>query len=191
MDPPLDESQLVRRCKAGDPGAFETLMRHYEPYVLGLLWRMTGNRAAAEDLCQDSFLKVLKRIPEFRFQSSFKTWVFRIAHNAAVDHLRARHLETEGPGSGELESLPAPSSPEDPDRAIEESQMRRALKRAVDALPANQREVIHLFYWGELSVEEIARATGMPEGTVKTHLFRGRQALRAGTFAILSGGGTP
>lgn len=191
MDPPLDESQLVRRCKAGDPDAFEALMRHYEPYILGLLWRMTGDRATAEDLCQETFMKVLKRLADFRLQSSLKTWMFRIAHNTAVDHVRARRPESGGADVAEPDSLPAAPSSKDPARALEESQVRGALRRAVDALPALQREVIHLFYWGELSVEEIARTTGMPEGTVKTHLFRGRRALREGTLATLSGGGTP
>jgi RNA polymerase sigma-70 factor (ECF subfamily) len=108
-----------------------------------------------------------------------------------VDHIRARRPESGGADGTEPDSLPAAPSSTDPAHALEESQVRGAIRRAVDALPTLQREVIHLFYWGELSVEEIARTTGMPEGTVKTHLFRGRQALRTGAFATLSGGGTP
>jgi RNA polymerase sigma factor (sigma-70 family) len=191
MEPPPGEHQLVQKFQAGDASAFETLMVHYEPYLLGLLWRITGDRTIAEDLCQESFLKVLKGLRSFRFQSSLKTWLFRIAHNTATDYLRGRRPESETDDDVALEALPALPGTTDPARAVEESQIRRALHGAVQALPRSQREVIHLFYWDELSVEEISRATGMPEGTVKTHLFRGRQALRTGTLAALASGGAP
>ena len=192
MEPPPGERQLVQKFQAGDASAFETLMGHYEPYVLGLLWRITGDRTTAEDLCQESFLKVLKGLRSFRFQSSLKTWLFRIAHNTATDFLRNRRPESDTDDGADLEALPALPGAADPARALEESQVRSALHRAVQALPRHQREVIHLFYWDELSVDEIARAMGMPEGTVKTNLFRGRQALRTGALANLAeGGGSP
>jgi RNA polymerase sigma-70 factor (ECF subfamily) len=191
MEPPPGERQLVQKFQAGDTSAFESLMVHYEPYILGLLWRITGDRTTAEDLCQDSFLKVLKGLHSFRFQSSFKTWIFRIAHNTATDFLRGRRPESEHDDGTALEEIPAYPGAADPIRAIEESQIRNALHRSVQALPRYQREVIHLFYWDELSVDEISKAMGMPEGTVKTHLFRGRHALRTGALATLAARGAP
>ncbi len=89
MDPLPDEKQWIKRFQAGDAAAFAKIMGHYEPYVLGLVWRMTGDRHAAEDICQEVFIKVLKGLGRFRTDSSLKTWIFRIAHNAALDHKRS------------------------------------------------------------------------------------------------------
>jgi RNA polymerase sigma factor (sigma-70 family) len=191
MEPAPGEAQTIRRFQAGDSSAFEALMKHYEPYILGLLWRMTGERSSAEDLCQETFLKALRSLHGFRFQSSLKTWLFRIAHNAALDFLRGRGAESSLEDRDESGEVAASPTQFDPSRVLQESQIREALQAAVRALPAAQREVLHLFYWGDLSVEEIARVTETPEGTVKTHLFRGRQALRTGSIASLTGGGAP
>ena len=180
------ERELVRRFQAGDASAFVGIMNHYEPYILGLLTRLTGDRSRAEDLCQETFLKALKGLPRFRSDSSLKTWLFRIAHNAVTDAVRASE-----PGSHSLEEMEehdrTPETPQKgPEARLEEAQVRRAVEAAMASLPQQQREVLHLFYWDELTVAEIAQALRMPEGTVKTLLFRGRQAMRGQVTHLVS-----
>lgn len=188
MDALSGERELVRRFQSGDAAAFGALMSHYEPYVLGMVRRMVPDRSRAEDLCQETFLKVLGGLGRFRGESGLKTWIFRIAHNVVTDHLRA--------ADGAVESLderaeagvePADPAPPPPER-LDEQALRRAMERAMGELVPVQREVLHLLYWQELSVAEIAQVLDMPEGTVKTHLFRGRKALRRYAAAFAPGG---
>ncbi|MEW5765621.1 MAG: RNA polymerase sigma factor [Acidobacteriota bacterium] len=179
------EDGLVRRHLSGDPRAFDAIMRHYEPYVLGLLWRMAGERSAAEDLCQETFLKVLKGLPSFRGGSSLKTWIYRIAHNVWTDRLRAR--DPEETGGEEHPAYRVAADPRTPLGRVEDAQIRMALEAAMADLPRAQREALHLFYWDDLSVEEVAQALSVPEGTVKTLLFRGRRALREKVALQLGG----
>ncbi len=188
MEPMPAEQRWIEAFKAGDAAAFAKIMSHYESYVLGLLWRITGDKATAEDLCQETFLKVLKALPSFRRDSSLKTWLFRIAHNTATDHLRAS-----GPAAEDLEdaerkgALPAAGAPS-PLKQVEEGRLRQGIERAMATLPRTQREILHMLYWDGLTVAEIASATAMPEGTVKTLLFRGRRALRERVSSSLEEG---
>lgn len=180
------ETEWVRKFQAGDPSAFVAIMNHYEPYILGLLTRLAGDRSKAEDLCQETFLKALKNLHRFRGDSSLKTWLFRIAHNAVSDAARAADPASQGVEELEEQGRPIPSSGADPLRKAEESQVRQAIGEAMNRLPQQQREVLHLFYWDELTVAEIAGAMRMPEGTVKTLLFRGRHALRGKVVSLVS-----
>ena len=188
MDPLPDEKQWIKRFQAGDAAAFARIMGHYEPYVLGLIWRMTGDRHAAEDLCQEAFIKILKGLGRFRAESSLKTWIFRIAHNAALDYRRSRKsmgtITNREETMVEREADPAA----EPLARLQDAQLRKSIEAALQVLPALPREVLHLFYWDELSVAEIGNVLGLPEGTVKTHLFRGRKALREQMLAPILGG---
>ncbi len=188
MDPLPDEKQWIKRFQGGDAAAFARIMGHYEPYVLGLLWRMTGDRHTAEDICQEVFIKVLKGLGRFRTDSSLKTWIFRIAHNAGLDHKRGEKpteslADRDEPLAGRDEGRDL-----QPLARMEDAQLRKAIERALEALPALPREVLHLFYWDELSVAEIGTILDIPEGTVKTHLFRGRKALREQVLQSKLGG---
>ena len=177
MEPLPAEQRWIDAFKAGDAAAFAKIMEHYEPYVLGLIWRMTGDRATAEDLCQETFLKILKGLGSFRRGSSLKTWIFRIAHNAVVDHARgtghrAEPLEESGAHACPPDPAPTPLA------QVEEGQLRRGIEEAMGTLAPREREILHMLYWDGLSVAEIASACALPEGTVKTLLFRARQTLR-------------
>lgn len=178
MEPLPAEQRWIEAFQAGDAAAFAKIMDHYEPYVLGLIWRMTGDRAVAEDLCQETFLKVLKGLSGFRRGSSLKTWIFRVAHNTVVDHARGG-----GPKAQSLDELEAgnvlPSDPSPtPLAQVQDAQLRRGIEAAMDKLPPRQREILHMLYWDGLTVAEIAAACAIPAGSVKTLLFRARQALR-------------
>lgn len=178
MDPLPKEKQWIKRFQAGDAAAFARIMDHYEPYALGLIWRMTGDRHAAEDICQEVFIKVLKGLGRFRTDSSLKTWIFRIAHNAAQDHRRSKRPMETMTGRAEALAESGDGREDDPLYRMQDAQLRKSIERALQALPSLPREVLHLFYWDDLSVAEIGTVLGIPEGTVKTHLFRGRKALR-------------
>lgn len=182
-----EDEARVRRFQAGDPSAFAALLADHEPRVLALLRRLVRDPSAAEDLCQETFLRVLRGLPHFRAESGFGTWVYRVAHNVAVDHLRGRQPGDSLDARAE-EGFDPPAPGPVPPAAVEEAEVRRAVEEAMSVLPAAQREVLHLLYWDELSVAEIAGVTGLPEGTVKTHLFRGRQSLRGRVEGLLSGG---
>ncbi len=178
MDPLPDEKQWIKRFQAGDAAAFARIMDHYEPYALGLVWRMTGDRHAAEDICQEVFIKVLKGLGRFRTESSLKTWIFRIAHNAALDHKRSHRPMESLADRDEIVAGGDAGRDGQPLARMEDAQLKKAIERAMETLPALPREVLHLFYWDELSVAEIGTVLEIPEGTVKTHLFRGRKTLR-------------
>ncbi len=183
------EPELVRRFQNGDHSVFGAIMAHYEPYVLGLFKRMTPNGAQAEDLCQETFLKVLKGLGGFKGQSGLKTWIFRIAHNLACDSFRSPKGKEDSldqiaeEGAGEPKGA-GPLPPE----SLDESSLREAIEKAMEILPSNQREILHLLYWEELSVAEISKVLAIPEGTVKTHLFRARKALRRNASLLVAGG---
>jgi len=185
MEPLPGEKSWILKFQSGDASAFVAIMNHYEPYLLGLLTRLTGDRARAEDLCQETFLKALKGLPSFRLDSSLKTWLFRIAHNAVTDQARGAGPGTDSLDEREEGGLQARSTAPDPQARLEEAQVRRAIEEAMAHLPQSQREVLHLFYWDELSVGEIAGALRMPEGSVKTLLFRGRHGLRGRVLDLL------
>lgn len=181
------EEELVRRFQAGDTSAFGKLLAHHEPFVLALLRRLVRDPATAEDLCQETFLRVLRGLPHFRAESGLKTWIYRVAHNAATDYLRGRGPDDSLDTHAESGFEPADPGPAPP-ASVEENELRRAIETAMETLSAAQREVLHLLYWGDLSVIEIARVTGLPEGTVKTHLFRARKALRGKVERLFHGG---
>ena len=187
MEAASNEMELVRLFKGGDGRAFEAIMRHYEPYVLGLLWRMTGDRSKAEDLCQETFLKMLRGLQQFKGDCALKTWIFRVAHNVAADYFRGSKHEPEQLEEKGEAVLGTAKQASDPHGEVERDQVREAIEQAMGQLSGEQREVLHLFYWGDLSVSEIAAALSVPEGTVKTHLFRGRQALRQKAAGLLGG----
>jgi RNA polymerase sigma-70 factor (ECF subfamily) len=182
------EPQLIARFRAGDASAFERIMEHYEPYVFGLIWRLTGDRGTSEDLCQETFLKVLKGLSKFREASGLKTWIHRVAHNTALDHLRGRRLQPMPQGDDGAVSMDPPDTAGGPDGELAESQLRDAVERAMVRLPTNYREVLHLHYWEGMGVEEIASVLGEPPGTVKTHLFRARKAMREMVEGLAPGG---
>lgn len=144
-----------------DPGA---LARRYAPAVYRLAYARTGSRADAEDVMQEVFLRLLKARPVFSSQDHAKAWLLRVAANCANDLFRLPWRRREAPLA---DDLPAPEAPE-----------TGSVTEAVLSLPARYRIPIHLYYYEDLSVAEIARTIGKSEGTVKSRLFRARNLLR-------------
>lgn len=181
-EPPDDD--IVRRVLSGREDLFETLVRRYQGRVLGHVARMVGNRDDALDLTQEIFIKVFQALDRYNAQYKFSTWLFRIAGNAAIDHLRKRRprtipLETSDPeGRPAMSSLEYKSQDLDPYGELRNVQRGEAISRAIEALPPEFRELITLRHFAGLSYEEIAEVKQMPLGTVKNKLFRARAVLK-------------
>ncbi len=171
------------RFKAGDARAFEVLVRRHRTPVFSFLLRLTGDRGRAEDLCQETFLKVVKASAGWEERARFTTWLFAIARNLAVDEARrvafrrTEPLEPADPGEHRRTEAAAEDPP--PDRAAEAALVRPKLEAALQALPPEQREVFLLREYSGLRFAEIAEVTGTPENTVKSRMRYALEALRA------------
>ncbi len=144
--------------------------------------RFTGDLEDARDVTQEVFVKVYGALDSYDSRYKFSTWLFRIAGNAAIDHLRRRKvrpisIEPPQDEDGPRRIDPADTRP-DPHEDLARQRLRRALDAAIEKLPWDYRELISLRHYGELPYEEIAELKGMPLGTVKNKLFRARRALR-------------
>lgn len=171
----LDDLSLVTRCTRGDRAAFGQIVSRYEGVVRAVLYRLVGNVDDAEDLAQETFLRVHGHLGKFRGAASLKTWILRIASNLARDFLRKRKRRPE-PLSFDSETLLAvPSAPgSDPGRALTLQEKTRALAAAIEGLPYKQRAALVMKVIGDMDYEEIAAVLGTTRNSVKanTHLAR-------------------
>lgn len=179
----VDDAILVRQALEGSPDACEALVRRFERPVFNLIARLVRDAATAEDLAQDTFLKVFRALETYDPTYRFSSWVFRIAHNTAVDHLRQRRLLTVGPSldaDGEerdpLDRLPDPAGLT-PEQSALRQEVIATLDRAIDELRPEYRTAVVLRYQEGLDYQEIADVMDLPLGTVKTFLHRARHEL--------------
>ncbi len=183
METDLEDNAIVRRVLSGEEDLFGVLVRRYQVRLVSHVARMVGNRDDALDLAQEVFLKVFQALGRFDPAYKFSTWLFRIAGNAAIDHLRKRRPRTVPLEMGDPESG-GPSVPEqkstglDPYGHLRNLERGSAITRAIQELPADFRELIALRHFAGLSYEEIAGVKNMPLGTVKNKLFRARAVLK-------------
>lgn len=160
------EPALIRAAAAGDLAAFERLVRAFQEPVWRFLRRLLGDAGAAEDVAQEAFLRVFRRLPTFSFEAKFSTWVFQIARNAGVDELRARRRRLR------VASL---TPPRRPPAAVAEAVAE--IDAALASLPVDLREAILLVEVLGLRYREVARVLDVPEGTVKSRVFSARSRL--------------
>jgi len=190
------DAELVASAIRGSQDAFHELVTRFERPVYSLIVRMVQDPATAEDLAQEAFVKAYRSLRSYDPSRKLSSWLFKIAHNTTIDHLR-RHApdtvpleappEEEG-GRGGLAAVLADGSVEDPAAAAERRDMARSLERAISRLRPEYRESVVLFYIEGASYQEICEATGLPLGTVKTNLHRARKEL-AQEMAALGWGG--
>jgi RNA polymerase sigma-70 factor (ECF subfamily) len=177
------DGELVARAIAGREEGFEELVRRYQRPIVAYVYRMVGDYDAALDLTQEVFIKVYGSLERYRPEFKFSTWIYRIAHNAAIDHLRrlggmrTEDLEIEGEG-GRTYEKPLASSAPTPEQESERRERRAEIEEIVQALAPAYRELIVLRHAHDLSYDEIAEVTGLPLGTVKNRIFRAREAMR-------------
>src|SRR5437763_16011824 len=177
------DSELVLRALAGREECFEELVRRYQRPIVAYVYSMFGDYDAALDLAQEVFIKVYNSLTRYRPEFKFSTWIYRIAHNAAIDHLRragvarCEDLEVEAEGGRTFEKPFASRSPT-PEQETERGERRAEIEEVVCQLQPAYRELIVLRHSHDLSYDEIAEVTGLPLGTVKNRLFRAREAMR-------------
>ena len=186
--PVNEEARLVERLVARDERAFNALVRMYEGRVYALILRMMGARAEAEDLAQEVFVQVFKAIGSFRAESRLSTWIYRIAINICknrIKYLRTRHAgkeeDIERPHErASQDELPGTNLAhvERPDENISGRQLGTIVQQAIVQLDSGFRECLVLRDVEDLSYDEIARITGLAEGTVKSRIHRARAQLK-------------
>lgn len=177
----LTDGELIANAINGRADGFEELVRRYQRPITSYIFRMVGNYESALDVTQEVFIKVYNSLTKYSPEYKFSTWLYRIAHNAAVDHLRRnsvnfQSLETEnGEGTFELQIESRGATPE---QEHERSEWRSEIESVVSCLPPAYRDLILLRHARDLSYDEIAAVTGLPLGTVKNRLFRAREMMR-------------
>ena len=164
----------VARVRGGDVEAFAAIVRRWQGPLVNLAYRFCGDRGRAEDMAQEAFLRAYRNLDSFRGDSAFSTWLFALTTNLYRTELRRIPQRTIA-----LEDAPEPRDPFSMSEAHEVRDRDLAVRRAVLALPAKYREAMLLFYFHEMDVSAAAQSLGLPEGTVKARLHRGRELLRA------------
>jgi RNA polymerase sigma-70 factor (ECF subfamily) len=189
------DAELVASALTGSQDAFRELVMRFERPVFSLIVRMVQDSGTAEDLAQETFVKAYRSLRSYDPSRKLSSWLFKIAHNTTIDHLRRHVPETvplEAPpdeeGRGGLAAVLTDGSAEDPSAAAERRDMARSLERAITRLRPEYREAVVLFYIEGVSYQEICEATGLPLGTVKTNLHRARKEL-AQEMAAMGWGG--
>ena len=165
----VDENSLVERARAGDQAAFAQLFEQYHAPILNYLHRMVSDRALAEDLTQDTFIKAYNALPRTKPDLAFKAWLYRIATNTAISHLRRGKI---------IKWLPFLSDRETPDEHIEKSVTRKMdINEALSKLPQHYATALLLRHYQGLSLAETAQALDVTENAAKLRLFRARKAF--------------
>jgi RNA polymerase sigma-70 factor (ECF subfamily) len=187
--PEASDADLAVAAREGSEGAFRELVERFQRPVFRLVGRMLRDPAAAEDVTQETFVKAYRNLASYDPGRKFSSWLFKIAHNATLDHLRRRELDTvplESPGDeagGGLRSVLADPTARGPEVGARRGELAAALEGAVAGLRPEYREVVLLRFAEGLAYEEIREVTGLPLGTVKTHLHRARKELMTALVA--------
>lgn len=183
----LTDQDVVLRARDGQEAAYRELIRRYERPVFSLIYRMVRDRETAEDLAQETFIKVLNAIASYRPEFKFSSWVFKIANNTAIDHLRRRELDTlslqgsphaSTPDAIEATTLQVSDGSETPLDEVEARELGAEIEVAINQLRPEYRSCILLRHVEGRPYEEIAEMLDLPLGTVKTYIHRARHELR-------------
>lgn len=175
----VSEQALVADVLTGDDRAFADFVGQYQKLVTHVVYRLVPNAADRQDICQDVFVKVHRNLSGFQFQSKLSTWVARIAYNTALNHLDKKKVGLFDDLTAEherIEDRPADVVAPDQAAAVADSAVR--VREEIDRLPVLYGTILALYHLEEMSYRDIAEVMHMPEGTVKSYLFRGRKMLR-------------
>jgi RNA polymerase sigma-70 factor (ECF subfamily) len=170
----IDDQTDVERVVAGDISAFEGIVRRWQGPLINLAYRFCHDRGRAEEMAQEVFLRTYRSLRQWRKDAVFSTWLFALATNLYRSELRRIPAWTVP-----LEVIAEPVDARPSDGGLEDHDRDLAVRRAVGVLPAKYREALILFYFHDMDVASAARSLGLPEGTVKARLSRGREMLRS------------
>ncbi|MFM9903829.1 MAG: RNA polymerase sigma factor [Pyrinomonadaceae bacterium] len=177
----LTDGELIVNAMGGRSDGFEELVRRYQRPITSYVFRMLGDYESALDVTQEVFIKVYKSLSKYSAEYKFSTWIYRIAHNATIDHMRRNSVT---PQSIEAENadgsyqIQIESRCPSPEKNHEVKEWRTEIDAVVKCLPPAYRDLILLRHSRDLSYDEIAEVTGLPLGTVKNRLFRAREMMR-------------
>jgi RNA polymerase sigma-70 factor, ECF subfamily len=170
----IAEHELIERCRQGDEAAFRELVDQYKGLVFALISRSISNRARADELAQDVFLKVHKGLPYFRGEARLSTWLYRIVINILSQERPERTMSLDAQDADERPVV----QPAADDRAFGDLVLKDRLQKAIERLPVQYQVLINGHYLKGMRYEDLADALDMPMGTVKTHLHRAKRQLR-------------
>lgn len=180
-----EDQALIQRILHGELDLFRELINRYQRLVSHIVFRMVTNQEDREELCHEVFIKVYQNLSKFQFKSKLSTWIGKIAYNSSINHLRKEKIQL-------YQDLESPEQKNDscdfeesiysddksPDHLSEQKDRIRQIGKLVDSLPEHYKSILTMYHMDELSYKEIAEITELPEGTVKSHLFRARNILK-------------
>ena len=169
-----DDRADVERILAGDASAFEGIVRRWQKPLVNLAYRFCRDRQRAEDMAQEAFLRAYRSLAQWRREGAFSTWIFAIATNVYRNELRRMPVY-----ASPLEAIPELRAAGNPDVGYEQGLRDRTVHRALDSLPEKYRSSLVMFYFHDMDISRAAQSLGVPEGTVKARLARGREMLRS------------
>ncbi len=179
-----NEFELVRKILAGEQYKFEEIIKRYERLVAHIVFRMVSDNVDREELCQEVFIKVFQNLAGFNFNSKLSTWIAKIAHNNCVNYLRKRKLELYDDMKNQEDtdafqfSESLHSEAPVPDSESEMKDRADIIRSEIEKLPHKYKVILTLYHMDELSYKDIGQVVDMPEGTVKSYLFRARKMLK-------------
>ena len=168
----LDDERAVEQVLAGDVSAFSAIVQRWQGPLVNLAYRFCRDRARAEDMAQEAFVRAFRGLAGWRREAAFSTWLFALASNLYRSEIRRIP-----PLSLPLQDVADPIDPRRIDVDAEEEDRARVVRRAVQSLPGKYRDALVLFYFHDMDVSDAARSLGLPEGTIKARLSRGRDIL--------------
>lgn len=172
----MDSHALIQEIRSGDRDAFRILVDQHKRLVSHVIYRTTGKIPDHEDLCQDVFLKVFRNIHAFREDAKLSTWIAQIAYNTGINYLRKKRPSLYEDDSRFMHHVGAEE--ETPDIQTEKSDIKQRIAAAIEQLPFQMRTIITLYHLEEMSYQEISKIMHLPEGTMKSYLFRARKKLK-------------
>ncbi len=177
---PVDDRPLIEGILRGNTRDFTLLVRRYQDRSMTLALRLLGNRAEAEELVQDAFMRVYRNLSQFRGEAAFHTWLYRIVYNLCLSKI-SRRKEKPGELDADEESSSAAGLADTGEFSVQETlelaEQKEIVREEIENLPCNYRTAVTLFYLQEMTYEEIGAVMDIPIGTVKTYLYRGRVCL--------------
>ncbi len=196
MNPPLEtinasssDAAIVRRVQQGDSNAYNLLVLRYQHKVVQIALKFVNNQADACDIAQEAFLKAYRAIGNFRGESGFYTWLYRIVINTARTFLEStskqrNHVDVDAEDINSQDHQGALTSADSPDRIIESQELQQTIMQALAQLPYELRQAITLREVEGLAYDDIAKLTGVPTGTVRSRIFRARQFIEEKMAAL-------
>jgi RNA polymerase sigma-70 factor (ECF subfamily) len=182
-----DERSLIRAAQRGDSIAFEQLVRSYDATVLRMAYNLLHSEEDARDIYQEAFLRVYKKLPEFRFDSAFSTWLYRIVANLCLDQIRKRKVRKEENSSVDTESgevdrlqfIPESRAETDPQRRLMSTEVNERIQEVLNTLSPRERLVFEMRHYQGMRLRAIGESLGVTEEAAKNCLFRATQKMRA------------